>query len=93
MTNETIEATIISLTKESAITSRIVSDIHTRLFGNGQPGELDKMSTLIDQSIKAVDTRLKRQESFSNKIRGALAIVLTVIGVMGAEIMHLLGKI
>ncbi len=73
-----------SLSEQAKVTQAIVIDIHTRLFGNGQPGELDKL-----------DARLKDQERTTNWAKGALAVItgaLTLFG--GTEIYHILtGKL
>ncbi len=71
------------LAKQATIET-IVYDIHTRLFGKEQPGELDKL-----------DARLKEQERATNWAKGALAVItgaMTLFG--GTEIYHILtGKL
>lgn len=68
-----------SLTTQQAITQTLVIDIHTRLFGNGQPGELDKL-----------DARLKEQERVINWAKGAVAVILGLLSLLGGtEIYHI----
>ncbi len=68
-----------SLSEQAKVTQAIVIDIHTRLFGNGQPGELDKL-----------DTRLKDLERTTNWAKGAVAVIVGLVTLLGGtEIYHI----
>lgn len=63
-------------------TATIVEGLDKRLFGNGQPGEIDILRDKIDD-IKG----------WKNKVQGALGVVgagMTLFG--GLLIKHLMGK-
>jgi hypothetical protein len=58
----------------------VVEDMHHRLFGNGQPGELADLKN-----------RASSLEEFKNKVLGALIIIATGITVIGTALFtHLL---
>jgi len=59
----------------------IVQNIHYRLFGNGQPGELALLSKRQDVS-----------ENFIAMTKGALVVIGTIITIMGGAIITLWGK-
>ena len=57
-----------------------VNDMHHRLFGNGQPGEISELRA-----------RISSQEEFKNKVLGALTIIATGVTIIGAALFqHLL---
>lgn len=50
----------------------MVTDMHERLFGNGQPGELDKLSKRV--------TSLEHDRSVA---KGGFAVLTTFVGFIG----------
>lgn len=58
-----------------------VEEMHERLFGNGQPGELDKAKS-----------RIYDLEEWKNKASGGLVIISILIGVLGVELVKLMWK-
>jgi hypothetical protein len=52
-----IQAGIVALTDK-------FDDMHHRLFGNGQPGEIDRLHNRISDNDKSVDGRLSALESW-----------------------------
>lgn len=83
---QTIQLSIEQWTQTTNTLSELsskVNDIHTRLFGNGQPGELDKH-----------EARIRELESSANHWRGIVAAVVALVGLFGGtEILHICGKI
>ncbi len=60
--------------------STLVREMHTRLFGNGQPGDIDR-----------INKEVRNLSSYRNKLIGAVTIVaflLTVFG--GVLVAHIL---
>ncbi len=70
--------------KDSACLAKIeviVKDMHTRLFGNGQPGELDKLRD-----------RILPLESHRHQFIGAVGVVSFILLLLGGTfIAHILG--
>ena len=55
------DAQIVELIKNQAQTGQLVLDMHTRLFGNGQPGVLQ----MLHEADKSVDIRVSKLETTS----------------------------
>ena len=72
-----------SIQKDHDILIRVdsqIEDIHRRLFGNGQPGQIEKLANLTS-----------KLEDFKNRFLGALLFLtfsITLLG--GIQIYHLL---
>lgn len=67
----------------------MIEDMHTRLFGNGQPGELDKLST----RLSVMDTEIDELKETKAHAKGAMWMVgalFTMLG--GTELWHLFRK-
>lgn len=58
-----------------AVIRAVVEDLHHRLFGNGNPGELAELRS-----------RASSLEEFKNKILGALVIIATGITIIGTAL-------
>lgn len=52
-------------------TETMVADMHARLFGNGQPGLLDK----LDEKIELLDDRVVDLEHSKNKVLGGVTVI------------------
>lgn len=61
--------------EQLATIKAVVEDMHHRLFGNGQPGELAELRG-----------RASSLEEFKNKVLGALVIIGTALGIVGTAI-------
>ena len=59
-----------------AVTHNTVLDMHHRLFGNGQPGEIEKLNT----RISSTNDRVGKLENWRWYLLGAVAAVSTTIG-------------
>lgn len=75
MTNQTDRDMLIEV-------STLVREMHTRLFGNGQPGEIEK----IQKDVKSLDR-------YRNQVKGAFAIVSFFLIIFGGVLLaHVLGS-
>ncbi len=67
----------------------IVKDMHVRLFGNGQPGELTRIGSRIADVEKDLDT-LKEDRAKAKGVLWTLTGLFTALG--GTEIWHMFTK-
>lgn len=67
----------------------MVEDMHVRLFGNGQPGELAKLGVRMDKMDTDID-ELKETRAHAKGFVWAIGTLFTALG--GTEIWHLFRK-
>lgn len=70
-------------------TATLVKEMHTRLFGNGQPGELAKLGERFNKVEEDIDD-LKASK---NKAHGVLWTVSGLVSMLGlSEVWHIFIK-
>lgn len=67
----------------------LMEDMHTRLFGNGQPGELAKIATRMDKQDDEIDA-LKETKAHAKGVMWAFGALFTALG--GSQLWHLFSK-
>lgn len=67
----------------------MLEDMHLRLFGNGQPGELAKLGTRMDAMDDEIDG-LKETKAHAKGAMWALGALFTALG--GTEVWHVFKK-
>lgn len=83
MVQEPIEVTVARIDEHCKLISASLARMDTRLFGNGQPGVIDKLSNRADSL-----------ESTRDRVKGALYVISGAISVLGGTIVaHLFGKL
>lgn len=76
------------ITSRLATIETIVTRLETRLLGNGQPGELDRLHSRAND----LDTRLDSVEKTEARAKGAFWSISALIGMLtGGELLHMLG--
>lgn len=69
--------------RELTETAVLVREMHTRLFGNGQPGEIDKLHMKLDQHKTQNDARFENLETWSSRTKGAISVLATILSFLG----------
>ncbi len=80
--------TQVNLTQAQQITRTmtIVEEMHTRLFGNGQPGELDKLGKRLETLDGEIET-LKETRAHVKGVIWTIGVLFTAMG--GTELWHI----
>lgn len=67
----------------------MVEDMHHRLFGNGQPGELDRIAVRLNVMDEEIE-EIKRDKARAKGAIWALSALFTALG--GGQLWHIFSK-
>ena len=75
-------------------TATIVKSLDRRLFGNGHPGELEKIRQEALEKYEEVRITAQKLQNWKNGIQGAFAVLTAIISIIGTFLFkHLLQSV
>ena len=82
----------VQLVADIAVIKEVVERMDRRLFGNGQPGEIQILRTDFSAADNELDVRLKRLERGFYKAVGAIILIAVVLEAFGHKVLGAIMK-